>query len=419
MSLLNQQKKLNSIHYRIFGISWAGWGFDFYDLILFTFLIIPIGHELHLSTIMLSYALSASILAAAIGGVIFGVLADKYGRKPVLQWTIVIYSIGTFLCAFSANLETLILFRIITGLGVGGEWATGQTYVNETFPANLRGKFGSLLQTGNPVGFILAALVGGFLAPVIGWREAFFVSVIPAILVIFIRRKIPESDVWIMNNVNSGKNRVKKTLLNKKNQFFELFTKRYRKLFFKALILAILGSSAYWFTYSWLPTYLLQQNISISKSALWIIVNQVGGIIGLLIFGFIADRFGRRPAFSIFATIMALGLVMITIFWTNIQAYPPLIFIFMLIIGIGTGIYGGYGPIVSELFPTEIRSTALGAGFNLARGTQFLTPIILAGIAIYYGLGSGIFLGSIFALSVAIFIWTFPETKGIELESLE
>lgn len=419
MSLLNQHKKLNSIHYKIFGISWAGWVFDFYDLILFTFLIIPIGHELKLSTIMLSYALSASILAAAIGGVIFGVLADKYGRKPVLQWTIVIYSIGTFLCAFSANLETLILFRIITGLGVGGEWATGQTYVNETFPANLRGKFGSLLQTGNPVGFILAALVGGFLAPVIGWREAFFVSVIPAILVIFIRRKIPESDVWIMNSVNSGKNRVKKTLLNKKNQFFELFTKRYRKLFFKALILAILGSSAYWFTYSWLPTYLLQQNISISKSALWIIVNQVGGIIGLLIFGFIADRLGRRPAFSIFATTMAFGLIMITIFWTNIQAYPPLIFIFMFIIGIGTGIYGGYGPIVSELFPTEIRSTALGAGFNLARGTQFLTPIILAGIAIYYGLGSGIFLGSIFALSVAIFIWTFPETKGIELESLE
>ncbi len=419
MSLLNQHKKLNSTHYRIFGISWAGWVFDFYDLILFTFLIIPIGQELHLSTVMLSYALSASILAAAAGGVIFGVLADKYGRKPVLQWTIVIYSIGTLLCAFSANIETLILFRIITGFGVGGEWATGQTYVNETFPADLRGKFGSLLQTGNPVGFILAALVGGFLAPVIGWREAFFVSVIPAILVIFIRTKIPESDVWILNNVNSGKNRVKKSLLNKKNQFFELFTKRYRKLFFKALILAILGSSAYWFTYSWLPTYLLQQNISISKSALWIIVNQVGGIIGLLIFGFIADRFGRRPAFSSFATTMAVGLIMITIFWTNIQAYHSLIFIFMFIIGIGTGIYGGYGPIVSEMFPTEIRSTALGAGFNLARGTQFLTPIILAVIATYYGLGSGIFLGSLFALSVAIFIWTFPETKGIELESLE
>ena len=99
---------------------------------------------------------------------IFGVLADKYGRKPVLQWTIIIYSMGAFLCAFSTSLETLIIFRVITGFGVGGEWATGQTYINETFPAKLRGKFGSLLQTGNPVGFILAALVGGFLAPLIG-----------------------------------------------------------------------------------------------------------------------------------------------------------------------------------------------------------------------------------------------------------
>jgi MFS family permease len=416
---LNQHKKLNHVHYRIFGISWAGWVFDFYDLILFTFLILPIGYELHLSTLQLSYALSASILAAAVGGVVFGVLADKYGRKPVLQWTIIIYSIGALLCAFSVNIETLIIFRIITGFGVGGEWATGQTYVNETFPADLRGKFGSLLQTGNPVGFILAALVGGFLAPVIGWREAFFVSVIPAVIVIFIRRKIPESDLWVMNNIKTGNSQVKKSLLNKKNQFFELFTKKYRKLFLKALILAVLGSSAYWFTYSWLPTYLLEQNISISKSALWIIVNQVGGIIGLLIFGYVADRLGRRPAFSSFATTMAVGLIMITIFWTNIQAYPPLIFLFMFIIGIGTGIYGGYGPIVSENFPTEIRSTALGAGFNLARGTQFLTPIILAVIAAYYGLGSGIFIGSLFALSVAIFIWTFPETKGIELDSLE
>jgi MFS family permease len=196
-SLLNQYENPNKTHYKIFGLSWAGWVFDFYDLILFTFLIIPIGLELHLSTLMLSYALSASIIAAAVGGVVFGVLSDKYGRKPVLQWTIIIYSIGTLLCAFSNSIETLIIFRIITGLGVGGEWATGQTYVNETFPAKLRGKFGALLQTGNPVGFIMAAVVGGFLAPIIGWREAFLVSVFPAILVILIRRKIPESDLWL------------------------------------------------------------------------------------------------------------------------------------------------------------------------------------------------------------------------------
>ncbi|WP_223790737.1 MFS transporter [Methanobacterium spitsbergense] len=114
-----------------------------------------------------------------------------------------------------------------------------------------------------------------------------------------------------------------------------------------------------------------------------------------------------------------MGLIMITVFWDNIANYPPLIFVFVFIIGIGTGIYGGYGPIVSELFPTEIRSTDMGAGFNLAKGTQFLTPILITLIAVQYGSGSGIFLGSIFALSVAIFIWTFPEIKAIDLENLE
>jgi len=112
---------------------------------------------------------------------------------------------------------------------------------------------------------------------------------------------------------------------------------------------------------------LQQQHISIAKSSVWIIVNQLGGIIGLLSFGYIADRFGRRLAFSGFAISLAGGLVMISLFWNNIAYYQPLIFIFMFIVGIGTGIYGGYGLLVSELFPTEIRCTSMGSGFNIAR----------------------------------------------------
>jgi len=137
--MLNQLESPTKDHYKILGLSWAGWVFDFYDLILFTFLVIPIGKELHLCNLMLSYALGISLLATAVGGVIFGILSDKYGRKTVLQWTVLIYSAGTLLCGFATSLKTLILFRIITGLGVGGEWATGQTYIGETFPAKFRG----------------------------------------------------------------------------------------------------------------------------------------------------------------------------------------------------------------------------------------------------------------------------------------
>ena len=141
MTFLNDYEKLAKQHYEILLMSWAGWVFDFYDLILFSFLLIPIGHELHLSNIGLSYVLGASLAATAIGGVIFGILSDRIGRKSVLQWTILIYSVGTFLCGLASSLEMLVLFRIITGLGVGGEWATGQTYVGESFPPNVRGRY--------------------------------------------------------------------------------------------------------------------------------------------------------------------------------------------------------------------------------------------------------------------------------------
>lgn len=158
--------------------------------------------ELNLSNLQLSYVIGSSLLATAIGGVIFGVLADKYGRRTVLQWTIIIYSVGAFLCAFANSFLVLILFRVITGLGVGGEWATGQTYIGETFLARLRGRFGYIMQTGAPIGIILASIVGGMLALTIGWRLAFMISILPAIIVIFIRRSIPESDEWLQRQAS-------------------------------------------------------------------------------------------------------------------------------------------------------------------------------------------------------------------------
>ena len=204
-------------------MSWAGWVFDFYDLILFTFLIIPIGQELHLSNLMLSYALGISLAATTLGGVIFGFLSDRYCCKTVLHWTIVVYSLGAFLCGFAISLESLILFRIITGMGVGGEWATGQTFIGEIFPAKFRGRFGSLMQTGAPIGIAMASVVGGLTEPSIGWRMYFFISIIPALIVVFIRRDLPESDLWVLKQKSSAKI-VKQTadvVVNLKSRVFE------------------------------------------------------------------------------------------------------------------------------------------------------------------------------------------------------
>lgn len=413
--LLNEFDKPGRKHFEILLMSWSGWVFDFYDLILFTFLLLPIGKELHLSNIQLSYVLGVSLAATAIGGVVFGILSDRYGRKSVLQWTILTYSLGTFLSGFSVNVEMLVLFRIVTGLGVGGEWATGQTYVGETFPARVRGRYGALMQTGAPFGIVLASVVGGFVAPSIGWKACFFLSVLPALLVVFIRNRLPESDVWLQRKLQSagGVETFSEGAKALFIQFTRLFSKQFRALFIQSLILAVFDMSAYWFTYSWLPGYLHQQReFSLVKSASWMLVTQAGGVLGYLSFGFAADRFGRRPAYSVYSVLMALGLVMITLLWDSIILYPAIILSCMFLVGFGTGMFSGYGPLFAELFPTEIRNTAMGSAFNLARGVQFFTPVIIVSIADQYGLGGGISIAALFALLTGMWIWTFPETKG-------
>jgi MFS family permease len=145
------------------------------------------------------------------------------------------------------------------------------------------------------------------------------------------------------------------------------------------------------------------------------IVTQAGGMLGYLTFGFVADKLGRRPAYSIYSVIMAIGLVMITLMWDVVVVYPSVILSFMFLVGFGTGMFSGYGPLFAELFPTSIRNTAMGSAFNLARGVQFFTPVIIAVIAERYGLGGGISLAALFALLTGIWIWTFPETKGRKL----
>ena len=382
--LMNEETKLNKHHYRIFAMSWAGWVFDFYDLVLFTFLVSQLQASLNFSAEMLSLCLGMSLFATGFGGIIFGALGDQYGRKKVLQWTI-----------------------------IGGEWATGQTYINETFPDKLRAKFGAFMQSGAPVGVILASMVGGLVTPVIGWRMTFLVSIIPAITIIFIRKYLEESDVWIQNKDKY----VNKNILQ---EFKELISREHRKIFLISLILCIFGMSAYWYTYSWLPTYLEQERgLVLLSTTFGVILIQCGDFTGYTTFGFVAEKLGRRPAFTIYSFIMALGISMITIFWTQIEHVHDLLYVFMFLTGFGTGFFGGFGSLFSELFPTKIRNTAVGTVFNLARGAQFVTPIIITTVASYFDLSYGIAIAALFAVLVGIWIWVFPETKGTVINDLD
>jgi MFS family permease len=414
---LNESERPTRQHWVILGMCWSGWLFDFYDLMLFSFLLVPIQKSLGVGETGLSLLLGTSLAATALGGIAFGALADRFGRRSVLGWTILVYSFGTLLCGAAAGVGTLLAARIVTGLGVGGEWATGQTLIGETFSAQTRARYAALMQTGAPLGIALAAGMGGFAAPAFGeslgpdwgWRACFFLSSLPALLVVVIRSSMPESDVWLAQQ-ESGEPR-------ERGQFAELLaTPARRRTFGLALVLALTGMSAYWFTYTWLPKYLYDQlSFSMAKSGTWLLVTQAGGFLGYLGFGMVADRLGRRIAYSGFSVVWAIGLLAVTLFWSAIAAWPALTLAFMFLVGLGTGSFSGYGPIFTELFPTRVRNTAMGTAFNLARGVQFVTPFVITRVAASAGLAGGISLAAFFALLSAAWVWLLPETRGVRV----
>ena len=424
--LLNQRQTPTRQHYVILGMAWAGWVFDFYDLMLFSFLLVPIKKNFGLSDAQLSLLLGVSLGATAVGGLIFGWLADRLGRKHILSLTILTYSLGTLFCGFSTSLWFLLVFRVVTGLGVGGEWATGQTLVGETFHARMRARFAAVMQTGAPVGIALAAVVGAFLEPFFaqsfgpnwGWRACFFVSVIPAGLVIIIRRVMPESDIWEEWQRHPERRETAGldflVLLRRDSEL--------RRLFLLGLFLAVTDMSAYWFTYSWMPKYLYDQlHFSMASSGIWMLVTQAGGLLGYLSFGLVADWKGRRIAYTIYSLLWAAALFSVTWFWDTIVVLPALVLLLMFLVGLGTGNFSGYGPIFTELFPTRIRNTAMGTAFNLARGVQFFTPLIITWVSTRTWLGAngslglGISIGAFFALLTGLWVWTLPETRGTRI----
>src|SRR5262245_6953881 len=194
--MLSDAGRLTPAHRRILILAWGGWLFDFYDLILYSFLLTEISRELGLSREQHSLILGLSLGMTALGGVLCGILADRFGRRPILQLTILTYSVGTLMCGLAQGLPGLLFWRSVTGLGVGGEWASGHALIAETFPPSKRGHYGALMQSGAPLGVGLAAVMGSVFAPAFGWRATFIVSGIPAVLIALVRRGLPESDLW-------------------------------------------------------------------------------------------------------------------------------------------------------------------------------------------------------------------------------
>src|SRR4051812_44420465 len=416
MTLLSDSPPVLPVHRRILAFSFIGWIFDFYDLLLLTFLISPsvtsIVKDLALTPEQIAILLGTPLAFTAVGGFIGGAMADRFGRKPLLMATILVYSVGTLAAGLSVGFWSLLAARAVTGIGVGGEWAVAHALVGETVPPSVRGRYGSYLQSGSAFARFFASMVGNMLAPVIGWRLAFMLSALPALLVVAIRREMPESDVWLLS-VKDGVNKR----LGYVAALGQMLGPALRKTTALALSVTTFNMAAYWFKTIWLPTYLVSRGLSLGQVTWLLLMDQIGSLFGYVAFGFCSDWFGRRPSFTAFSVIKAVGLAMVTMGWDAAGGYTITTFGFMLLVGFGEGNWGCIGPLLNEVFPTSVRAAALGIIYNTARGVQFLAPVVIAMVAAKFTFGAGIALAVPFALLAGATIWTLPETKGVRLMS--
>ncbi len=392
---------------KVWLISFLGWMFDFYDLMLISFLLIPIGKDLDLTAAEESLILGVALGASGIGGILFGYLSDRFGRKQVMTWTIGLYSLGTALCALSTGPWSLLVFRLITGLGVGGEWAVGHALVQEASPGHMRGRAAAFLQAGEPLGVGLAAVVGLLVTPWMGWRWVFLISSLSAVVALVARRHLPESNLW---------RRQKEEELSPSAAIGYIAREGFIPPLLKGWLLGVFKLGTYWSCYIWLPRILQQYfHEPVGRSAAWILTAQTGQLSGMLLFGFVADRYGRRLAYTAYSLLTAGAIYALAFHWEWLLPQRALFWMVMFAMGVGSGCTAGFGALLAELFPTQVRNFAMGSAYNCARGVQFFAPMVVGGFVGLYGVKGGLGVPMTLALATAAWVWTLPETRRRDL----
>lgn len=388
---------------QLFVFAFLGWTFDFYDLVLIGFIKNSVAADLHLSHGTEALMLTTALCTSGIGGIVSGMLADRVGKRTLLSATVLTYSVGSLITGMAPSAGVFLIGRAIVGLGVGGEWAIGHAMVAEAVPPSMRGRTAALLQAGEPTGVALAALVGYLLAPVVGWRWVLIGSSVTALLALAARRSmyIPNQTAGAPPSLRSLSRAGVPTRL------------------FKAWLLGVFKLGTYWSCYIWLPGFLLHEmRQSVARSVTWMLTAQLGQFMGMLTFGVYADRFGRRQAFCLYSLVTAAALAPLAYAWQTLSANPLAFWSVMFVLGLGSGCTAGFGALLAELFPSEVRAGAMGTTYNLARAAQLGAPLVVAAAVQSHGLAGGLSVPLCLALLTASWVWTLPETRGIALPSL-
>jgi MFS family permease len=382
-----------------------GWMLDALDVLLYSFVLNDVRREFGLSDRASGLLIALPLASSAVGGALFGLLADRIGRTRALTASIIVYSVATAACGLAQDVQQLAVCRAVLGLGMGGEWATGAALVAETWPAAHRGKALGVMQSAWAIGYAGAAAVNALILPVWGWRGVFFAGLAPALLTLWIRQSVAESPVWLEGRARRapGARTVPAPLLR------------------LASIVATMNAAtmfAWWGLFTWIPAYLARPvaeggaGLSLVRTSAWVTLMQGGMWLGYVTFGFLSDRFGRRRAYVTYLLVAAL---LVPVYGAT-QNAVALLALGPLVAFFGTGYFSGFGAVTAEIFPTAIRATAQGVTYNAGRGLSALAPITVGALAAEYGLGAAFSITSgAFVLAAVLWIW-IPETRGRSLD---
>ena len=384
-----------------------GWMLDSMDVMLYAMVLPSVARDLHLSSALSGAMMSATLLAAAVGGLFFGWFADRLGRTRALNLSLLIYSLATAACGLTHTALALGACRILLGLGMGGEWASGAALVAETFPVGARGKALAFVQSFWAIGYALGAALTAVILPRYGWRAVFFAGILPAVLTLWIRRSVHEPD-----------------LFQRERQPNPSPLQLFRGPLARAtLVCATMNAAtlfAWWGLFTWTPRFLSLpiaqggHGLSIVNTSTWTIVMQLGTFLGYISFGTIAERFGAKRSYIAYLLIAAAA---VPIFAS--VASPWLLLLIGPIVGFfGTGYFSGFAVIASNLFPTPIRATAMGFVYNIGRIASAAAPYLIGLISERHGLASALLITSAaFLTAAAIATALRPETQPLATKS--
>lgn len=383
----------------------AGLTLEGMDIMFISFAMTMIISEFNIDLATGGLISSITNIGMLLGGIIFGILADKYGRVKVFTYTVLLFAIGTAFTGLATNIEQVYIYRFIAGLGAGGEYGIGMALVAEAWPKNKQGRASSYVSVGAQYGVIIAALLSAIILPTLGWRALFFVGVVPVIFAVIVRKNLDESPEWLAAQKN-------KKIGNKdeKSKLFQLFeTPRTTMTTISLIIMATVQIAGYNGLMIWLPSMLQKsQGLSISSSALWTISTAVGMIIGMLTFGRFMDRFGAKRTFGIFLLASACA-----VFLYSYATGSVGVLLGGAIVGFfSNGMFAGYGALISSFYPVQIRSTATNTIFNFGRAIGGFSPILVGYILQSYDMTVAmVYLAVLYCISFIVML-TLKKVHG-------